>query len=83
MESKAKWDDRKALGSKMMELIDQLVESAKKEESQFNKQKLCHTISYMAQTLNSLITSENEITKRLEKLEEIAGITRRHGNNSK
>ena len=74
MESKSKWDDRKALGSKMMELIEELIEKAKQEESQFNKQKLCHTISYMAQTLNSLITSENEITKRIEKLEEIAGI---------
>ena len=74
METKTQWDDRKKLGSNMMQLIEQLIETAKNEESQFNKQKLCHTISYMAQTLNSLITSENEITKRIEKLEEIAGI---------
>ena len=70
----SKWDDREALGTKMMELIDQLVESAKKEEHPQIKQKYCHTISYMVQTLNSLITSENEITKRLENLERIAGI---------
>jgi len=75
METKTQWDDRKKLGSKMMELIEELIEKAKQEESQFNKQKLCHTISYMAQTLNSIITSENEITKRLEKLEELNGIS--------
>jgi len=72
------WDDRKELGVSLKELIMSLTEVAKDEISIATKLKICHCISYMCQTLNSIISSENEIGKRLDQLEELAGISRKN-----
>jgi len=71
------WTDREQYGNALREIINDL-KAEYDDTERSGKAKLGHAIAYLIQVQSSLITAEQEVEKRITKLEQLAGISKKN-----
>jgi len=71
------WDNRGFYGRILKKMISDQKKSYTKQHNQNEKSKITKNIAYLIQVQSQLIKDEKNVEKRIDKLEELAGIAKR------